>query len=161
MLERYGSTDDPGIAERTAKDCLLTADGVGDSKKVMQLATRGVTGTEKHVYYPWFVICKGLADYREAEYARSLAALKGLNPSPDGAVYEATIHTIMAMAHHRLSQPEEARQALERARTIVAKKMPKTERGQLFEGGWDDWLRCRILLREAEALIEGKTEKQK
>jgi eukaryotic-like serine/threonine-protein kinase len=160
MLERFGSTEDPQLPERTAKTCLLLPDAVGDTSKVARLATCGVTGTEKHMYYRWFVMCKALADYREGEYARTLAALEGLKPSPDGRDYDATVYAVMAMAHQRLSHGEEARQALQRARAIVERKMPKPERGQVFVGGWDNWLRCRILLREAEALSERKTEKQ-
>ena len=135
MLEKYGSTDDPRVAEWTAKDCLLRPDGVADVRKLAQLATRAVTGTEKSVYFNWFTICKALADYREAEHARSLARLKGLNPNPNGGHYDATIYAVMAMAHQRLAQPKEARQALQWAQAIVRDKMPKPERGQLIEGG--------------------------
>jgi hypothetical protein len=160
MLERYGDTDDPTLAERTAKNCLLVPDGVADLKKLAQLATQSVTGTEKHAGFRWFKMCKALADYRQAEYADSLAALKSLNPSADGFAYDALVYTLMAMAHQRLNQPREARQALKVARAIVERKMPRPERGQLFVAAWDDWLRCRILLREAAALIEGEHEKQ-
>ncbi len=160
MIERCGTTDDR-VAERTAKDCLLLPDGVADIHKIAQLATRAFNSPLKSQFAGWFTFCKALADYREAEYARSLASLKGLNPNPNGNEYEATVYVVLAMAHQRLAQPQEARQALQHARDILERKMPKPEHGHLFAGGWDDWLRCRILLREAETLIEGKKEKQK
>jgi hypothetical protein len=45
---------------------------------------------------------------------------------------------------------------LQQARDLVDKKMPKVERGEQFGDDWHDWLRCQILLREAETLIEGR-----
>ena len=36
---------------------------------------------------------------------------------------------------------------------IVAKKMPDPAAGRPFDGMWQDWLHCQILLREAESLL--------
>src|SRR5262249_3487586 len=48
MLARFSQTDDPKIAERTAKTCLLLPDAVSDLAPVLQLAERAVTGTQQH-----------------------------------------------------------------------------------------------------------------
>src|SRR5262249_7024902 len=51
MLARFSRTDDPTVADRTAKACLLLPDAVGDLAPVLQLAERAVTGTQHHWGY--------------------------------------------------------------------------------------------------------------
>ena len=63
-----------------------------------------------------------------------------------------------AMARHRLGRNEDARQALTLARDTLNRKLPRLDRGQLYDQNWYDLLRCQVLLREAEELIEGKKE---
>lgn len=61
------------------------------------------------------------------------------------------------LACHAQNQVGEARQALTSARQILEQRQQQFERGLLYAGNeWHDWLRCRILFREAEARIEGK-----
>jgi hypothetical protein len=73
---------------------------------------------------------------------------------------DAAVLLVTAMTHQRVSQPKEALQALHRARSIIDLNMPHCERGQMFDSEWHNWLRCQILLRESEALIEGESEKK-
>jgi hypothetical protein len=58
MLHRWGETSDVVLAERTAKACLLAPDAVADMTPVFQLADRGVTGTEAHSAYRWFLLAR-------------------------------------------------------------------------------------------------------
>jgi tetratricopeptide (TPR) repeat protein len=107
------------------------------------------------------VLARGLADYREGQYARAVERLKSLAPDPEGIHRDTTTYLVLGMAHQRLGQAAEARQALDRARAILEQKYPKPDRGDLFPGDWQEWLRCQILRREAEALIEGKSAEAK
>jgi hypothetical protein len=59
------------------------------------------------------------------------------------------------MAHHRLGQGGEARQALARARELAEQRLPKPEKGEPLGGAWDDWIRFQVLRREAEGLLGG------
>ena len=45
------------------------------------------------------------------------------------------------------------------AQTIFAEKMPDPAAGRPFDGYWQDWLHCQILLREAEALLKPPQQK--
>ena len=64
MLRRFGETDDPTIAERTAKICLLIPVASADLSPRVRLAERAVTGTEEHKYYRYFLLARALAHYR-------------------------------------------------------------------------------------------------
>jgi tetratricopeptide (TPR) repeat protein len=148
MLKRFGSTDDLYIAVRTAMTCSLSPDAVSDFDPVLKLAGLAV---EKNSSYGWAIFAKGLAEYRARHYAGAVDMLKreqwraGKFPLH----FQAAAFAVLAMACHQLSQTEEARTALGQARSILANKMPKTEKGE----HWHDWLRAQILYREAEALM--------
>jgi hypothetical protein len=66
-----------------------------------------------------------------------------------------TWRALRAMAEHRLGRADSARDWLEKARATLATR-PRPERGQSYDAGWMYWLEGELLLREAEALIEGK-----
>jgi hypothetical protein len=59
------------------------------------------------------------------------------------------------MAHHGLGHDEEAGKALADARQTMDTQSPEEEGG----GFWHDWLRCQIILREAEAMIENDEQR--
>jgi eukaryotic-like serine/threonine-protein kinase len=165
MLARFGETDKLEIAERTAKACLLLPDAVEDSARVQQLAAQAVRGTEKHRYYWYFMLCKGLADHRAGRHVEAIRWLERCSPktgAPEAmAPHQATAFAILSMAQHRLGDVEKARLALTGARTLLA-RAPDPARGRPFGADWHDWLQAQILYREAEALLkkEAKTEGQ-
>jgi hypothetical protein len=129
---------------------------VPDLDRVQKLADWVVTGTEKRDEYHWFVFVKGLAEYRAGRHAEAVKWLERFAPSADGAQIDASAFAVLAMAQHRLGQEEKARTALHHGQVIVAEKMPDPAAGRPFEGMWQDWLHCQILLREAEALVGKK-----
>jgi hypothetical protein len=77
-----------------------------------------------------------------------------LGGKPEHAARDATALVIAAMGDHLGGKTAEARAALKDARARIEANMPKVERGQLLGDDWHDWLRCQILLREAEKLVE-------
>src|SRR5581483_7617517 len=68
LLERFGTAEQPEIAERVAKTCLLRPDAAGVPDRVERLADRAVAGTEQHPYYRYFRLTKALADSRAGRY---------------------------------------------------------------------------------------------
>jgi tetratricopeptide (TPR) repeat protein len=173
MLTRFGNTDKPEIAERTARICSLAPEAVSDFAPVLELADRAVTGTEQHRYHRWFVLTKGLAEYRAGHYAAAVDWLNRLSPRADGAYSDALAFAVLAMAKHRLgfapgANPtrlnEEARAALGHAQAILS-KMPDPKAGRPYGESWPfsvdtfpDWLNAQILVHEAEKLLD-KDEK--
>jgi WD40 repeat protein/serine/threonine protein kinase/tetratricopeptide (TPR) repeat protein len=158
MLARFGRTDNPNVAERTAKTCLLIPDAVGDLAPVLELAGRAATGTEQHADYSWFLLCRGMADYRAGRFADAIDRLDRCVALGGKAPYRDVLaHLLLAMAHQKQGRADEARKALERARALIDQGLPKPDREGLGSD-WHDWLHCRILQREAEALVGGKPQ---
>jgi tetratricopeptide (TPR) repeat protein len=160
MLEQFHGTQALEIADRTAKTCLLAPAAVPDLDRVQKLADSVVTGTEKQGNYRWFTFVKGLAEYRAGRFAESVKWLERLGPDARGDQIDASGFAVRAMAQHRLGQKEKARTALHSGQVIVAEKMPNPAAGQPFDGMWQDWLHCQILLREAEALLKPQQQKE-
>jgi tetratricopeptide (TPR) repeat protein/serine/threonine protein kinase len=150
MLKRFGDTDDPWIADRTAITCLLVGDAVNDFDRVLKLANLAV---EKNASERWFLVIKGLAEYRAGHYAGSVYWLKRLSPRVGGGDLDCWAFAALAMSQHRLGRAQEARAALGSAEAILAESMPNPGEGRPFGGNWHDWLRAGILCREAEGLL--------
>jgi hypothetical protein len=154
MLKRFGDTGKPEVAERTTKTCLLVPDAVADLAPVLRLADRAVTGTEKSGNYHFFLLCKGLAEYRAGRNAEAVNWAERSSPDAGGGSFDATAFAVLAMAQHRLGRREQSSAALDKAEALVAKKMADPGSGRPFGSDWDDWLRCRILLDEARKLMK-------
>jgi tetratricopeptide (TPR) repeat protein len=162
MLERFGDTHDPPTAERTAKACLLLPDALdaADADRVQKLAERAVTGTEKHRFYRFFVLAKGLADYRAGRNEDAVTRLKQFSPKPNGVHWDATAFAVLALAQCRLGRADEARASLANAKAILT-KMPDPVKGQPFgAGNWPDWLHAQVLCHEAEELMKKESGKK-
>jgi formylglycine-generating enzyme required for sulfatase activity/serine/threonine protein kinase/tetratricopeptide (TPR) repeat protein len=155
MLKRFGETKDPRIADQVAKACLLApkaVDDLGPVYKLSDLSLKDPSGTD----YTWRQVCKCLAGYRKGLGDESIQGLaRGiLSGKPEHAARDATALVIIAMAEQKRGKSDEARAALKDARGRIEANMPKVERGEQFGDDWHDWLRCQILLREAEKLVE-------
>jgi len=151
MLDRFEkpAASDPKMAAAMAKICALAPDAVTDTSRVDRLSDLGVTGTENHQYYRWFLLSKGLTEYRAGRHTQALEWLQRFRPSVAGTNYDGSCFATIAMARHRLGQAAEARSAVAAAQALCAQKSQSALNGW----AWRDWLHCEILLREAEALI--------
>jgi tetratricopeptide (TPR) repeat protein len=155
LVERFGQTDDPVIAERTAKVCSLAPGAVADFGVVERLAEFAVSDGEQHDYYPFFVLAKGLTEDRAGRHAEAAAWLERFAPQADrGSNFDAIAFAALAMAQHRLGRTDEAKDSLAKAKAIVAEKMPDPSQGRRFEGNWHDWLHAQMLSREAEEMLK-------
>jgi tetratricopeptide (TPR) repeat protein len=157
VLEWSGDTNQPVIAERTARACLLLPDALSGAEfyRVRKLAAQAVTGTEKHPYYRSFVLANGLAEYRAGHHAEAGKWLQRFAPNASGAHWDATAFAALAMAYHQLGKEDDAETALAKAKSIVAQKMPGPASGRPFGAGdWHDWLHAQVLCREATELLK-------
>src|SRR5262249_48871897 len=129
MLTRFGKTKDPILAGRTAKTCLLAQDAVTDLAPVLELADRAITGTEMNPMYKWFLLARGMADYRSGEFAVAVDRLQKCLTSGKEIVYlDGTAELFLAMAQHKLGKTEEARQTLLKVYTLAEQKIPKLDK---------------------------------
>ncbi|HXG09371.1 MAG TPA: tetratricopeptide repeat protein, partial [Gemmataceae bacterium] len=155
MLGRFGQIDQAELAARAAAICALDPDAVGDPEGVVRLADRAVTTGKKHRHYPYFLLVRGLAEYRAGRPAAAADWLQRLSPQAKPQQFahlDAMTFAALALVHHRLGRDAEARAAAATARAIVADKMPDPGKGQPFGDDWIEWLHCQHLCREAEGL---------
>jgi hypothetical protein len=133
--------------------CALLPDAV-DPNLLSSLAEFAVTRTERHVNYRFFTRAKGLAELRAGRPAEAVRWLERFHPTVGDGPWDAGVFAALAMAHEALGNPDDAQAALGKAKSIVNQHMPNPTEGRPFDA-WHDWLHADILLREAQALLEG------
>jgi serine/threonine-protein kinase len=164
VLERFGSNETPEIAGSVTMTCSLAPRAVDDFGPVLKFAERAVAGNDQHSGYRWFVLTAALAEYRAGRDLSAVGWLERFAPRTDGAHFDATAFSIMALAQQRLERPAAARVALDRARAILDEKMPDPRAGRDFGPDWPcraqdchDWLHAAILLREAGRVLSDES----
>ncbi len=143
LLDRFGATTAPSIAEPIGRACLLLPGTEDELRKGAALTDRAVAAKEStpEWIYRYFLFAKGLAEYRQGRLASAISVMEGeaskvMGPAP---------RLIVAMAQHRQGQEKQARKTL--AKAIVAFDWSATQADSR-----DVWI-SHILLREAETLI--------
>jgi tetratricopeptide (TPR) repeat protein len=115
-LERFGGTTDRTIAERMAKmvACVPAEfSGVGP-QHALDLADGAVADGAAHLDMKWFVLTKGIAEYRAGHFDSAAAWLRKAEESGAGwRTVQARFY--LAMALHRLGRHEEALTSLRNA----------------------------------------------
>jgi eukaryotic-like serine/threonine-protein kinase len=144
LVKRFGRSDDPAVGRAVARVCTLAPGALGDLKPLVRRAEEAVRADPKSV-----ADLRRLAFllYRTGEHestvkrAQEALALLGEGPAPREWL-------LLALAHHALGKPEEAKKWLAKAA------------GWLDESGeklpWDEAAECRLWRREAEGAIKGK-----
>jgi eukaryotic-like serine/threonine-protein kinase len=153
---QFRDTKDPNTAERMAKDCLLLPDAGADLSVASAWTATAVSLGKDSGDLPWFQFARSLAEYRQGHFAGAVDwAQKALSHAGDDLNRDVEAYLVLAMAQHRSQQVEQASVSFAKGVELVEKSLPKLESNNL-EDGWLDWLIAHILLREAQALIEGK-----
>jgi serine/threonine protein kinase/tetratricopeptide (TPR) repeat protein len=158
MLKRLGKNKNVNRGAHVAKTCFLGPDVIGDMDQLRAMANRAANGTEQLTLDRWYILTKGLAEYRLGEFAAAVNWLaRTLGPQTRGVHIDASAFAVLAMAYHRLGEEDKAITALASGRRILDEKMPNPARGRYFQtDDWFDWLHAEILCREAEALLAAK-----
>jgi serine/threonine-protein kinase len=161
MLERFGVTEDPTIAERTAKVCLLLPAEANELKRMSALAELAVTKGIGRIELPYFHLVRGLAEYRRGNRDSAEEWLrKALSAQRDNWSLTVTAHLIQVMIQKQRGKPREAKESLTRAVALFDRQAPKPG-SPSYPQGWHDRLICQVLRREAEALLGGTEPRPK
>ena len=152
MTQQFAKSNGPEDFERVVKANLLRANSIDLAKlpvdKFAKLLDHGTVSDE---FLPWGWATRALLAYRtgDAELTAMYVARSEERKPPERA--HAMNLAVLAMAHHQLQHPEESRRVLEQASQLI-------DRLNADESKLDhDLLIAQILHREAEALINGKT----
>jgi serine/threonine-protein kinase len=143
LLDRFGATTAPAVAEPVGRACLLlpgAEDELRQAAGLTEVAVGAKSSTPAWIYR-YYLFAKGLAEYRQGRLASAISVMDGeasevMGPGPG---------LIRAMAQHRQGQTQQARRTL--ARAIVAFDWSPTQADYR-----DVWL-LHALRREAEELI--------
>ena len=159
-LARYIDTTDPVFAERTLKICLLSsadADVMKSLEKLSEISADSMKQSGKDpTMEAWRCVSLGLMTYRQGYAPTSKYWCDRCLSYPEnnpGRI--ATAHIIKSMSCYQLGEAAAARAELELGRDLVTAEFTKgLGAGNGGVGFWYDWLFARILLREAESMIE-------
>ncbi|HEX2474156.1 MAG TPA: protein kinase [Lacipirellulaceae bacterium] len=154
VVERFGKTNHPVVAERLVKDCLILPSSGADLEAVDAMADTAIAADPNHWGTAFFHFVKGFSEYRQGNFASAVQWLeKALAKRGEFESRDAQVYFVLAMAHHHLTQADEARTALAQGAALIETR-PKPGSGGLGTD-WNDWLIVHALQREATALIEG------
>ena len=149
ILSRFGETEDPVVAERIAKACLLLPPKNSHLEVASRLAEQAATQDPDHEFILWFDVTRGLARYRRGDFGGAVESCKKCqsgDPSNSAWRRAALAYFIQALAHFQSGENEAAREALERGRTLV-------DGHPDLGSAWHDSLIAKILLDEVEGLV--------
>ena len=143
LLAQFGAINDPDVAERIGRACLLLPPSADELRQAVALTERAVAvGREGHEFiYPYYRFAEGLARYRQGRFDDAITLMTGDAAQALGACPR----LVLAMALHQQGRREEARSALEDA-------IRQSDWTPLSADHHDVWI-AHILRREAAALI--------
>jgi len=154
ILPLFANTTNPYIAERMADDCLLLPQSGVDLQQVDRLATTAVTiGNDNLAMgYGYFQACKALSEYRLGHFSEAMGWAEKSLKTPQ-LFAQAKAYAVLAMAQWQLGQKDAAKTILAKGDTLAPRISPRHDTVDLGNA-WLAWLYARILLDEADALIQ-------
>jgi len=154
MLAQFGQTTDPGRMETTAKACLLLPASGAELAVAVGLGRNSPSFGSSHPFVPYFELAAGLAEYRQGQYAAAEQwTRKSLSHRWSNVNLQAPNHLVLAMTLQRQGNTNAARLHFSQGAAMVRGTWPESRPGDLG-GDWFDWLIARVLLREAESVVD-------
>lgn len=155
LIAHADDPEDDSAAFQMVRTFAAGPEDAVDASHLLQWANQAVEGASNH---PWNWHGLGLVQYRAGKYALAIEALRKSNVNwkvPEMAQN----WLVLAMAHQRLGQVDDAHRCLETAREQIEQVQPNkpdepVRRADHSELPPTDWIEMNTLLREAEALIE-------
>ncbi len=161
MRVRFGGTPVRAFACEMIRACILDPDTGVDSATRVELADL-IVASDPNLWYHLYLL--GVAKYRAGQHEEAVRWLRdSLKADPAWLL----TYPVLAMAHHRLGQAAQARQALKAAERSLdgwtRERYEKQEPYWIDHRGatafwpvmWWDWLECQHYYREAKLLIDG------
>jgi len=162
-IARFKGTTNPIDAERTLKISLLLPADAQVLKSLEPFAELSVDSfaheKEDPIMTPWRYVSVALMAYRQNYTPTSIDwCQKCLTYPRSNLARNATAHVIQAMACYQLREFDSANSELAQGRKMIEDaSVGGLHAGNGGDGYWYDWLFARILLQEAEAMIENKS----
>ncbi len=159
-MEQHGLISDPTSANYIAKACLILPSSRAGLSAVDRLTVTAVSIPASDVNLPWRQFSRALSQYRQGKSAEAIDwSDKSLASSKIQPACAASAHAVQAMARSGPNQTP-ARESLAKAAALVEANWLGPARDDLGPS-WHDWLIARLLLRQAQALIESPPTEEK
>src|SRR5262249_25932054 len=114
LLSRNAQSQDATMLRRVSKVCLLAPLPDSDTDAAAALADLALKLTNDPKTVTQAQLGKGLAEYRLGHLRESIEWLEKTNRG-DTSVFTVTANAVLAMAHHRLDEPDAAKLNLAKA----------------------------------------------
>jgi serine/threonine protein kinase/Tfp pilus assembly protein PilF len=152
FLAAFQRTTNIYVADQLAKTCLLLPIANMDLKALDALADLSLAGGSGDKFsIPFFQVSKALSQYRQGNYAEAIAwAQKPIKSTSRYSHGQAC--AVLAMAHWRLGEKDEARAMFEKGNALSPPVIPARDTEDPGKA-WLAWLYARISLDEAATLI--------
>jgi tetratricopeptide (TPR) repeat protein len=152
MAAQFADSKVPEDSERVVKSSLLRPGAVELAKLPADAFCKVIDdGTVHEGFLSWGWGTRALLALRQGDAKFAVACVAKSEGANAGSQMHALNLVVLAMAHHRLKNPEESRRALEEARQLIRDLQAQAE---IATG--HDTLIPRILLNEAETLLDQK-----
>lgn len=160
-IERFGTTQNPIVAEQILKACTLHP---ADPATMEEIATLGaflessVAPIGVHHHHDdgaaWQSYSLALWHHRRGDPEQTIRwGEESLRRSMTTEPRVACVRLLIAMAHHRAGKIQEARILLKEAAQPVLTRRESTEGLWSDDIEWVDWMNAHILLKEAQTFI--------
>jgi serine/threonine protein kinase/tetratricopeptide (TPR) repeat protein len=151
VLAQFGQTDDPSVAERMAKDCLILPPRDTELAKIAKMADMAATASPTNNAWPYHLFVKGLAEYRQGHFPQALNWLRKIQTDDSAPACAGQTYAVLAMTEYQSGDTNAARASLTQGIKTAEKKLRQLDRRD-----WTDELIAWFLLKEAAELITGQ-----
>jgi tetratricopeptide (TPR) repeat protein len=155
LMEKFGDTTDPNLAERTVKACLILPQPKVNMNTIDRLAQTAVSVESSHRDFPFFQFAKGLAEFRLGRFASAIDWETPVMRQLGDPIRAVQACMVLAMAQYRLNQHGEAQETLATGMEIAQRRMSGPD-GPVPENRWNDWIYAHLLMAEAKAMVEAE-----
>jgi tetratricopeptide (TPR) repeat protein len=152
MLDQFGETHAPMIAERTAKASLLAPLGDIDRQAVSNLVATALGTAPKRQPQEDFKLVKALWEFRQGHFMQSTNWLGRIGRQENEPARAVEISMVLAMAQYKLRLEDEAKTTLAQGQQLAEAHLSKTNVRELGVG-WGEWVIAQVLTREAKETI--------
>lgn len=167
-IERFGTTQNPIVAEQILKACGLHPADPATMAKIAPLgafleSSVAPIGVDQHHDdgAAWQSYSLALWHHRRDDPEQTIRwGEESLRRSMGTESRVACVRLLIAMAHHRAGKIQEAQNLLKDAAQPVLTRMESTDGLWSEQIDWVDWMNAHILLKEAQSLIHASDAKQ-
>jgi hypothetical protein len=154
ILEHFGNTSDPRVAERMVKSALILPPPPAELAVIAKMAEVAGQAPIDREQWGYNLFAMGFTEYRLGQYARATNLLQQAIPLDIGPHCRVKANLVLSMAQFHLGQSRQSHDSFANAIDEENRRLPKA--GQLDDDDeWEDWVTIQILKREATVLNPG------